>query len=161
MTFSKCPTNSVLKNVKKLYQRWQYSQDVNKYVKNTWNWNQHLQEYFNKRSLWMMECFHGFLWPKGVSANFLIVFRCCKDANNINNIVDHFWCQNYQFWHFLINFDLTFLAKHCFFFIPKMVKILHSPEDVLAFPWRKHSALFWHKGMQKFKIIGKPLLGET
>ena len=63
-----------------------------------------------------------FLWPKGVSANFLIVFRCCKDANNINNIVDHFWCQNYQFWHFLINFDLTFLAKHCFFLSQKWSK---------------------------------------
>ena len=34
---SKCPLNSLLENVQKHYQRWQYSREMTKYVKTTWN----------------------------------------------------------------------------------------------------------------------------
>ena len=50
---------------------------MTKYVKTTWNWNQHFQEYLNKRSIWMMEFPHGswcLFMAKGVSVKLLVWF---------------------------------------------------------------------------------------
>ena len=59
MTLFKCPLNSLLENANKLYQSWQFRQDMTKYLKTTEISNQQFQDYFNKMSLWMMEGPHG------------------------------------------------------------------------------------------------------
>ena len=123
MTFSKCPLNALLENVKKNYQRWQYSQDMNKYVKTTWNWNQHFQEYFNKRSLWMMECPDVFMWPKGVSEKLLIWFFAAVKMQIISKILLTIFgvkITNFDSFYSIFDSKLPFLARN-WVFDPKII----------------------------------------